>query len=175
MTEHDFHKLLVKLWPTYKISEDFSASIFRRRAHFGDELMWAVKRERADHPDAYKPLWERIDKDLRHGDAQTRQDKTELQILLDSERRMMQKKPFPGWEQLSDQDVYAGYIRANTLIITHDNLNNWEPKPDPDGRRARNAENRARWDADHYAQDLEERRLDIPPWLEKQRTPEKTS
>ena len=160
----EFLSAVRSLWSRTRMSDDEIrhtgwTHIDGRQA---DDVIAALKKHRADEPDAASPTWKAVWRILREQRGENGGQSNDFQILLTQCRRY--NSHVKGIQNWSDAEVFQAYVDANTYPITHNTITH-TPCADDDGRLARHAADWRHNEADHWRTYLLDAGLLVPAFL----------
>lgn len=157
----DFVAAVTSLWPTYRTDVGPMWDTVLRRYSM-TEIGQALRKHRAERPDDSKPIWKLIYADLTDGKQQS--SKSDLQILLNQQRRILAEHKVKGATNWGDWEVFQSFLDTQVYPRLYDTLTR-QPRDDPDGRHAAMAARERAGLTHRYIRDLKERSEPVPEWL----------
>ena len=163
MTKLDFEAVIKKiqgLWPRYDFPEELQRAQYEYLRTFDvDDVLAALAQHHRENPDGIYPKWKQVMAWWRdHGVKATC---NEWQSFINGLRRYVISQKRKGCQNMSDQDLFMGFLTANCHQHDYRGL----PIPDPDGHLAR----LARWwrhtEGQQWTRYLQGIGATVPDWL----------
>jgi len=152
------------LYPSARMTDGYLRAVLKRLGQYGvQSIVSALTRIRGGNLDATRPSFDAVAKHLAEHSSPEASGANEFEILLRNIRVASKNSGVKYVDQMTDADVYAGYVEA--MAYKTPRRKGDEMTPDQEECTDRHRQTIRRNEADYWREYLQERKAGIPDFL----------